>query len=200
MKVIALFTSPDEAAAARLVLELEAAVLEEPDGILLKLIGPGGLPSWAALAMADLLARRAAGTRLATQAYGSMGASDLLVWLMGELRGMAPGAFAMISGIPDPETRDREIGRELLVIESVLGGSLSRSKEIAATRVLERLSEYLPVEDCTGKVLCAGELSELGLLGDALEDVLRWVGDRPEPGQNPVSQDASHADGPGLRG
>ena len=76
MKVIALFTSPDEAAAARLVLELEAAVLEEPDGLPLKLIGPGGLPSWAALAMADLLARRAAETRLAAQAYGSMGASD----------------------------------------------------------------------------------------------------------------------------
>lgn len=186
MNILPIVTTPDEGTAARMLLALEEGILQRPDGLLLKLVGPGGLPAWAALAMADVLARRDARTRLATQAYSPMGPAELMLWLSGELRGIAPGAFAFLPEPQDHEVREREIGRELLVLESVMGSQISKAKDIANARVLERLSEYLPLGECFGKALGPEALRELGLLGDTIEDFLQEV-DNPPAGKEPGS-------------
>lgn len=185
MEILSLFASPDEANASRLVLELERVVLERPTGLLLKLVGPGGLPSWAALAMFDLLTHRDARTRLATQAYGPLCPSDLLVWLAGELRGMAPGSFAFLPEELEPGTKERELGRELLVIESVLGQALSQTGRITASKIADRLEEFLPARELAGSVLQPTDLRELGLLGDAIEDLLCDTENPPTATLNP---------------
>lgn len=183
MEVILIAVGPDAGGAARAVLELEAALVagpKRPKGLLLKLIGPGGLPHWAALAMHDLLRHRPPEIRLAAQAYTPLLSGDALLWLEAEARSLAPGAFILLPTAEAASSMEGDLigsgasgGIYFLMQQTLMEGSLAHRTGFEL--VLARLEEFLPVREWAGRALFAAELREFGLLDDGIDDFLHSV-------------------------
>jgi hypothetical protein len=149
-----------------LQLELEKMLLEEPEELVISLGSKGPMDSHSALVYSRLLAtRNTSKTRLVTLAKGGLYDTELLVWLAGDDRDLPPDAWLFLRHLDGNSEQSEPYSQSAGGTLACLPSAGSTVEQHDHREILERLNEYLPVAELTGRVVCGKELREWSLFG-----------------------------------
>jgi hypothetical protein len=144
---------------------LEAALAKKPRRLQIDMLGEGEVPADWALLIRSTLGQRSPRTRIVTNARSSLQNGSVLVWLLGDQRVVREDAWlffrrASVSDDGDATEKTWKEG-DLKYSDS---DSEMDTEEIAHARVLQLISEYLPVKELAGKVIDVVTLRQFGLV------------------------------------
>lgn len=146
--------------------KLEKALARRPRQFQLDLIGDGEIAADWALLIRSILLRRAARTRLTTNARSSLQGGSVLVWLLGDCRVIRDDARVFFRRVDMSETNDadeNEVWKEsdLKYVDSFSEADPADSDYV---KVLRLIDEFLPVRELAGKVINLPLLRQFGLV------------------------------------
>jgi hypothetical protein len=145
---------------------LEKALACKPRLLQIDMSGEGDIQADWALMIRSLVNRRAAGTRLITNARSSLQNSAVLVWLLGDRRLIRDDAriffrranFSDDAGAPVEKVW---LDDDLKYVDSY---SEIDPEEADYAKVLRLINEFLPVEELVGRVIDVSVLRQFGLV------------------------------------
>ena len=172
------------------VAKLEKALARRPRKFQIDLIGRGEIPADWALLIRSILLRRAARTKLITNARSSLQGGSVLVWLMGDRRLIRDDArvfFRRVDMTDDNAADENEVWTEsnLKYMDSF---SETDPEDSDYVKVLRLIDEFLPVKELAGKVINVPVLRQFGLVeNEQLDHFLATAFSKPvEPHTNPA--------------
>ena len=146
---------------SRLLCALQSAFAEEPETLLIELLGPGMLLHDTALMLHEEIRNRPRATRVHARARTCLIDGAILLWLAADTRSMRKDTWIQISTL---------LEESLFVGSDDYPYSIRASEECPADTdfraVVEYLEEYLPVKEIAGLRLFEPDLRDLGLLHD----------------------------------
>ena len=153
-------------------LKLEAALKRKPKVIRLEMIGVGEIPSDTALLFRSILAGRSPGTQFVTNARSSLQGASVLVWLLGDERTIRDDARVFFRRNPLADEDPVEVYAGLGEAAPKYKDSYTSidPEDADYARVLEHINEFLPVNECAGRVINESVLREFGLVGNQRVD------------------------------
>ena len=144
--------------------KLEKLLARRPRGLQLDLIGEGEIAAEWAMLLWEQLSQRSPRTRLITNARSSLKNGSVLVWLLGDERRLAAHArlfFRKPTVVEEPEGALAKVWNE---DDLKYSDSDADPDEVAHTRLLQIINEYLPVKELAGKVIDGATLRQFGLM------------------------------------
>jgi len=148
------------------IAKLEKALSRRLRKFQIDLIGRGEIPADWALLIRSILLRRAARTKLITNARSSLQGGSVLVWLMGDRRLIRDDArvfFRRVDMTDDNAADENEVWTEsnLKYMDSF---SETDPEDSDYVKVLRLIDEFLPVKELAGKVINVPVLRQFGLV------------------------------------
>lgn len=166
------------------VAKLEDALADVPKQLHLELMGDGEIDADLALVLRDVLNRRAAETKLITQARSTLKNGSVLVWLLGDQRIIRDDAQLFFRRAI--VTEEADIGPEKNWSEDDLKYNDSYSEadpeEASQAQVLHYINEFLPVRELAGRMIDGRALRQFGLIGNEKLDHFLAATLGPTPG------------------
>lgn len=145
--------------------ELEEAIAQKPQKIILNFVGMMTMSSDAVLLLHDVLCQRSPETKLVVKARSPLQGSAILLWLAGDERHIRPTAWMRFE-IKKPMRRRRfprdEFGVDWWEQEAGEGGAEVASPNAQA--ILKLMDRYIPVRQLSGCMLTPHILGEYRLL------------------------------------
>lgn len=154
-------------------LKLETELKRKPKVIRLEMVGAGEIPADTVLLFRSILAGRAPGTRLVTNARSSLQGASVLVWLLGDERTIRDDARVFFRRNPLADEDPVEVYAGLGEVAPKYKDSYSSidPEDADYARVLEHINEFLPVAEFAGRIINVSVLREFGLVGNQRVDV-----------------------------
>lgn len=146
--------------------QLEKVLHRKPRTVQINMIGLGEIPADIALLIRTVLMARSPKTRVITNARSSLQGGSVLVWLMGDKRIIRNDArlyFRRVewSGNNEIHPNETRSGREPEYRDSF---SEIDPEEADYIRVLQRINEFLPVNELAGRPFGTPVLKQFGLV------------------------------------
>lgn len=144
--------------------KLEAALARKPRELHLELIGAGEIPADMTLLIRSILLKRSPQTRLLTNARSNLQGGTVLVWLLGDERIIRDDAtvFFRKANLPERNESEAEVWKDPEF--KFWDSDEIEPDEASYARVLERINEFLPVKEFTGRIISVPELRQFGLV------------------------------------
>ena len=159
---------------------LDGIVNANPDKLIIKLLGPGGLAPEAVLAYHDMLGRLSYGTEIVTISYSNLIGADLALFLLGDPRDIRPSAWCYVHSTPSwPFENARPVDHEHNV-------AIVKQDEMHQTpldwrnycwdysKCLELINEHVEVNEFLDRRLEPHDLKEHLVIGSSEVDALLW--------------------------
>lgn len=153
-------------------LKLEAALKKKPKVLRIEFIGGGEIPADTALLIRSILLSRPANTELVTHARSSLQDGAVLVWLLGDRRLIRDDARVFFKRNPLADEDPVEVYAGLGPAEPKYKDSYScvDPEDADYARVLECISEFLPVHEFSGRIVTVQVLRDFGLVDNERVD------------------------------
>jgi hypothetical protein len=150
--------------------KLEAALARKPQTLQLEMIGAGEIPADMTLLIRSILLKRSSQTRLLTNARSNLQGGAVLVWLLGDERIIRDDAtvFFRKANLPEGNESDVEVWKDPEF--KFWNTDDIDPDEASYARVLERINEFLPVKEFTGRIISVPELRQFGLVENEKAD------------------------------
>jgi hypothetical protein len=145
---------------------LETALAKKPRRLQIDMLGEGEIPADWALLIRSILGQRSPKTQIVTNARSSLQNGSVLVWLLGDQRVIREDARlffrrAIVADDGDATAEKTWKEGDLKYSES---DSEVDTEEIAHAKVLQRINEFLPVKELSGKAIEVPVLRQFGLV------------------------------------
>ena len=174
------------------VVALEAALAKKPSCLQIDMLGEGEIPADWALLIRSILGQRSPKTRIITNARSSLQNGSVLVWLLGDQRVIRDDArlFFRRANVSDDGAATAEKTWKEGDLEYSDSDSEVDTEEIAHTKVLQLINEFLPVTELAGKVIELSVLRQFGLVeNEKLDSFLAIVfGGAQRSGESSASE------------
>jgi hypothetical protein len=154
------------------IAELERALARKPRVLHIELVGTGEIMADAALRFCAVLMERAPRTRIVTNARSSLQGGSVLLWLLGDNRMIRDDArlyFRRTTWSEEDEVPENGGPDEPRYRDSC---SWFDPEEGDYARVLERINEFLPVQEMAGRLIGVPVLRQFGLIDNEKGDKL----------------------------
>lgn len=146
------------------IAELERALAKKPRVLHIELVGTGEIEADAALRFRAVLMKRSPKTRIVTHARSSLQGGSVLLWLLGDSRTIRNDArlyFRRTTLSADDEVQENGGPDDPRYRDSY---SWFDPEEGDYARVLEFISEFLPVKEMAGRLIGVPVLRQFGLV------------------------------------
>jgi hypothetical protein len=145
---------------------LEAALAKKPRRLQIDMLGEGEIHADWALLIRSILGQRSPKTQIITNARSTLQNGSVLIWLLGDQRVIREDAQmffrrAIVSDDGDATAETTWKEGDLKYSES---DSEVDTEEIAHTKVLQLINEFLPVKELAGKAIEVPVLRQFGLV------------------------------------
>jgi hypothetical protein len=147
---------------------MEAALARKPRELHIEMIGVGEIPADTALLIRSILINRSLKTRVITHARSSLQGGAVLVWLLGDSRVIRDDAtlFFRKANLPESDEENGGVWKD----SGYCGSSEIDPEEASYARMLDRINEFLPVKEFTGRLISVTELRQFGLVDNERVD------------------------------
>src|SRR6266581_5677665 len=148
------------------IADLERQLLKKPRVLQIEIVGTGEIPADVALRFRSALMERSPKTRIVTHARSSLQGGSVLLWLLGDSRTIRDDArlyFRRTSLSEEDEVQENGVWKS---DEPQYRDSYSwmDPEEGDYARVLELISEFLPVQEMAGRLIGVPVLRQFGLV------------------------------------
>jgi hypothetical protein len=145
---------------------LETALAKKPRRLQIDMLGEGEIPADWALLIRSILGQRSPKTQIVTNARSSLQNGSVLIWLLGDQRVIRDDARlffrrAIVADDGDATAEKTWKEGDLKYSES---DSEVDTEEIAHSKVLQLINEFLPVKELAGKAIEMPALRQFGLV------------------------------------
>jgi hypothetical protein len=146
--------------------ELEAAIRRKPRTLQINMIGTGEIPPDWALLIRSILLNRSPRTQIITNARSSLQNGTVLIWLLGDRRVIRSDARVYFRPTTLSEDELKEQDGTWRGTESKYRDSYSEldPDECDYARVLQQISEFLPIGELAGRIIGVPVLRQFGLV------------------------------------
>lgn len=154
------------------IVRLEEVLAEEPEQFQIDIIGECAIPADTALLIRSILNQRSPRTQLITNARSSVCGGSALIWLLGDMRMIRADAKLFFRRLDASELKEVKVDEPWSDPEARFEDSDSEANpgEDEYARVLEHISEFLPVKEMAGRMIGVPVLRQFGLVDNEAMD------------------------------
>ena len=154
------------------VAKLEKAIAKKPRILRIEMLGNGEIPADTALLMRSILLTRSPKTKLVTHARSSLQGGSVLIWLLGDERLIREDARVFFKRNALADQDPLQVYAGLGDAEHPYRDSYSEldPEDADHARVLQRINEFLPVNEFGGRIIHVNVLRDFGLVDNQRVD------------------------------